>query len=184
MKKALAFFYPGCIPAEITYACEKLQTIMEVENMTLDGNDHISENDKIIKANHSLETFNLHEADKYCCLLIPGGDPGICIGNQKLNLLVQRFHNLKILCAAICAGPILLDQAGLLKGQRIAHGYKGSQLDFVLNHGFFQDVELTNEMLVSNENIITARPEAYKEFAEEIFNKVILNLKKEPKLQK
>jgi 4-methyl-5(b-hydroxyethyl)-thiazole monophosphate biosynthesis len=168
-KKVIAFYYPGCIPAEITFACKKLQPYFVIENMTLDGKDH-----ETIKAHLSLESFNLSKVDNYHCLLIPGGDPGICIGNQKLNFLVQRFHAQKKILAAICAGPIILNQAGILEGQRIAHGYKGSQLEFVLKHGFFKNVELTNENLISVDHIITARPDSYKEFAEEILKKTVL----------
>lgn len=66
------------------------------------------------------------------------------------------------------AGPVLLEQAGLLKGRRIAHGYKEPQLQFLREKGFFKDTELTNEPFIIQDQVITARPDSFIDFAVEI----------------
>ena len=69
---------------------------------------------------------------------------------------------------AICAGPILLEQAGLLSNRRIAHGYKGAQLQWLLDQGHFKNTVLTDEATIIEENIVTARPDSFVDFAVEV----------------
>ena len=168
MKKTLVLLYPGCIANEVFYACEKIQPDFPVEVMTLDGSDHLATNGMIIKAQKALNTFQLTETSNYQILLVPGGDPALCIGLEKLNQLISKFHQENSICAAICAGPILLDQAGILAGKSIAHGYKGKQLEFVLERGFFKNAHLAGLPVQISKNIITAKAEAFTLFADEI----------------
>jgi putative intracellular protease/amidase len=163
--KTLAIFYSGCIEFEIMLACEMLNSKYPVEIITPDGADHIGSNGMVFKSSGSFESVI---PSQYKIVLIPGGDPAILIGNAKLNQIIQQSHSCGSILGAICAGPIVLEQAGILTGRRIAHGYQGSQLDFLLNNGFFKDTTLTKEAYIVDETIVTARPDSFIDFAVEI----------------
>ena len=161
----MAIFYSGCIEFEIMLACEMLNSKYPVEIITPDGADHIGSNGMIFKSSGSFESVI---PSQYKIVLIPGGDPGILIGNQKLNQIIQQSHSHGSILGAICAGPVILEQAGILNSRKIAHGYKGSQLEFLLNKGFFKDTILTKEAYIVEDNIVTARPDSFIDFAVEI----------------
>jgi putative intracellular protease/amidase len=97
--------------------------------------------------------------------LFPGGDPNLLIGNEQLNLVIQKLNANGSVLGAICAGPILLEQAGLLKNRKIAHGYKGAQLQWLLDRGYFKNTTLTAEAFVVEDNIVTARSDSFIDFA-------------------
>lgn len=163
--KTMALFYDGCIEFEVMLACEILNSQLPVEIITPDGEDHLGSNGMTFKANGSLSSL---DTSAYKVVLIPGGDPGVLIGNSELNRVLQDLKSKGAVLGAICAGPVLLEQAGLLKNQRIAHGYKGAQLNWLLENGFFKDTELTEEAVVVNSGVVTARPDSFIDFAIEI----------------
>jgi 4-methyl-5(b-hydroxyethyl)-thiazole monophosphate biosynthesis len=163
--KTLALFYPGCIEFEIMLACEILNSKFPVEIITPDGADHTGSNGMTFKAAGSIANL---DTSAYKTVLIPGGDPGVLIGNVELSQALQRLHANGATLGAICAGPIILDQAGLLHGHQIAHGYKGSQLQFILDNGFFKNTKLTDEAFIVKDKIVTARPDSFIDFAVEI----------------
>lgn len=161
----LAILYPGCIEFEIMLACELLNKKFPIEVATPDGKDHHGSNGMIIKSQMSFADVDVAE---YKVILCPGGDPAIVIGNQKLNQIIQDGFKNNAVIGAICAGPVMLEQAGLLNGRKIAHGYAGPQKDWLLSKGFFKNTVLTDENCIVDDNIITARPYFYIDFAIEI----------------
>lgn len=165
LQKTLAIFYPGCIEFEIMLACEILNKDFPVEVATPGGEDHIGSNGMTIKANTS---FELIDPAKYKTILVPGGDPGYVIGNQRLSEVLQQAYTNRSILGAICAGPIIFEQAGLLKNRRIAHGYKGAQLKWITEKGFFKETILSDDPYIVDDNIVTARPDSFIDFAVEI----------------
>ncbi len=163
--KTLALLYPGCIEFEIMLACEIMNQKFPIDVVTPDGLDHRGSNGMVFKASRSIAGANPND---YKAALIPGGDPGILIGNERLNNLLECLNANGAILAAICAGPIVLEQAGLLNGQKIAHGYKGPQLKFLSENGFFKETHLTDRAIIVNGNIVTARPDSFIDFAVEV----------------
>lgn len=163
--KTMALFYDGCIEFEIMLACEILNSHLPVEIITPEGLDHVGSNGMTFKAHGSLSSV---ETSAYKVVLIPGGDPDVLIGNSELSRILQDLKSKGAVLGAICAGPVILEQAGLLKGQRIAHGYKGPQLNWLLEHGFFKETELTEEAVIVDNGIVTARPDSFINFAIEV----------------
>lgn len=76
--------------------------------------------------------------------IIPGGDIS-CINNAFLHQFLQNLKKKEVLIAAICAGVNLLDDAGILKG---ISSTQSADLD-----------------LVNSSRVITARANAYVDFA-------------------
>jgi putative intracellular protease/amidase len=163
--KTLAFLYPGCISFEILLACEILHPHFPVEVVTPDGRDHPASNGLVTRAAHPLVAV---DPGHYKVALFPGGDPGALVGNAVLAEKVKELAGRGVILGAICAGPLILDLAGLLRGRRIAHGYEEPQLRFLEEKGFFRGVELSGDPLVSEGKIVTARPDSFIDFAVEL----------------
>ncbi len=163
--KTMVLFYPGCIEFEVMLACEILNSKYPVDVITPHGGDHVGSNGMVVKATKSLSEVNPSD---YKTALFPGGNPTLLIGNEQLNLVIQKLNANGSVLGAICAGPILLEQAGLLKNRKIAHGYKGEQLQWLLDRGHFQNTTLTNEAVITENNIVTSRPDSFIDFAVEV----------------
>ena len=163
--KTMVLFYPGCIEFEVMLAAEILNGKYPVEVKTPDGTDHTGSNGMVFKSSGAIESI---DPRSYKVGLIPGGDPGVLIGNSGLNKKLVEMHSQGAALGAICAGPVVLEQAGLLKGKRIAHGYKGPQLQFLNEKGFFKETVLTDESVITENQIVTARPDSFIDFAIEI----------------
>ncbi len=106
--------------------------------------------------------MNLSEVDSESIdfLLIPGGNPALYADRTDIQQLLNRLNERGIPMAAICGGPEFLAQAGILKGKRMTHGYDTEYAEKV-----FADCLVQDEDVVVDGNVITARGQAYAEFA-------------------
>ena len=96
-------------------------------------------------------------------IIIPGGDPEPYRERTDLHQLLKNVHEHGKIIAAICGGPGFLAHAGLLNGLRIAHGYSREDAIRV-----FEGSIITDEDVIVERNI-TARGQAYAEFAVEVY---------------
>lgn len=163
----LAVLYPGCISFEIMLAMELLNDTFPVQVATPEGKMHHATNGLHITAQHSFATAPASEAQ---VILVPGGDPGKVVENpthsQALSQLLQTALEHKAWIGAICAGPLLLAQAHLLKGKRFTHGYQDLHPEFLAP--FWEGAHFEDAPLVVDGQIITAQPQAHIDFATEI----------------
>lgn len=103
----------------------------------------------------AMEGYSIHcdisldeiDCSKVRSFIVPGGDISNIDHKNVLDMLNQ-LHDKKVIIAGICAGVDILDKAGVLKGVSSTHS---SDLD-----------------CVRDKNIITARPNAYVDFAIEV----------------
>ncbi|RAK08465.1 4-methyl-5(b-hydroxyethyl)-thiazole monophosphate biosynthesis [Halanaerobium saccharolyticum] len=100
------------------------------------------------------------DAAELKAVVLPGGMPGAANlrESEELLKLIKEVYEEDKLCAAVCAGPIVLEAAGVLKGKN-ATSYPG-----------FDDqmpsCNYREERVVIDENIITSRgPGVAMEFA-------------------
>lgn len=91
-------------------------------------------------------------------LIIPGGNISE-INNAEVKAYLQDLKEKDVLIAGICAGVDVLDDAGILRDVKSTHS--------------------TNEDLVSDKNVITARANAYVDFAIEAAKKLDLFVSEE-----
>lgn len=72
----------------------------------------------IIKADKLIDEINL---DDYTALYIPGGTKGAerLRDDQKVINIVKKFDQDKKIIAAICAGPIVLERAGVVSNKSV-----------------------------------------------------------------
>ena len=120
-------------------------SLIGVENKTIRGTHdfHITTN----------KLINEISAAEFDVVVLPGGLPGttnLRNSTAVINLIKEAYSNNKI-CAAICAAPIVLRDAGIAENKNIT-GYPGcEQLSLNPNFNFTgNDVEIDG-------NIITAK---------------------------
>lgn len=104
--------------------------------------------------------FRRSELLKSMGLILPGGMPGAknLSLHDGLAKLLNHHAPLRTLIAAICAAPKILGARGLLRGRR-ATCYPGFENEL-------EGSILSNEMVVEDDNFITARgPAAAVDFA-------------------
>lgn len=87
------------------------------------------------------------ETEQTRSFIIPGGDISL-INNDFLQQYLQDLKKKGVLIAAICAGVNLLEDAGILKGIQSTHS---------------MDLDIAND-----NHVITARANAYVDFAVEV----------------
>ncbi|WP_040211143.1 DJ-1 family glyoxalase III [Clostridium polynesiense] len=114
--------------------------------------------------------LNSSELVSYDGIVLPGGMPGA--ENLKNNLqvveLVKEYYSNGKIVAAICAAPIVLEKAGIIRGKKIT-----SFPDFKekLDNSIYNE-----DMVVEDENIITSRgPATALPFSYAILKKLGLN---------
>ena len=104
----------------------------------------------VIKSDVRIDYIDLY-TDTYDLIYIPGGMPGAASlrDNEKVQELLKWHHKEETKMAAICAGPIALEAAGILKGE------KGTSFP-----GFEDELsydKYVKEPVVVSGNIITSR---------------------------
>lgn len=95
-------------------------------------------------------------------LIIPGGSP---ILNDDISRLISECEKNGAIIGGICGGVTCLAYAGVLESRRFTSYNKNHlQYDFEAKLG-----EFTDNMYESDKRIVTAKPDAYLEFALELF---------------
>ncbi|WBW50006.1 DJ-1/PfpI family protein [Peptoniphilus equinus] len=94
--------------------------------------------------------------DDYKALYIPGGSAGAATlaDNHKVREMVELYNGLEKLVFAMCAGPVVLDKANVLKNRKFTC-YPG--VEQRMSDGLVPE----DQALVEDDNIITARGPAY-----------------------
>jgi len=99
----------------------------------------------VIKAPYTLKELDLSNLD---AIALPGGFEGMnnLKADERILNIIKDLHSKGKLVAAICASPIVLNEAGVLQGDFTC--YPGCEVGIKANR--------KNQALVKNANIITA----------------------------
>ncbi|MHA2386867.1 MAG: DJ-1/PfpI family protein [Candidatus Thorarchaeota archaeon] len=158
--KSYVLLYDGFVQFEIILSLLLLKDKSEIHTFSVD--ERVVSSHERIKAKADLLLEDV-DPDNVDLLIIPGGEPGIYKERKDINTLLQDIHLRGKPIAAICGGPEFLANAGILKDKRITHGHDE---EYALK--VFTDCALVDEDVVIDGNIITARGQAFAEFAVEI----------------
>lgn len=121
---------------------------IEVVTISLNSLDVKGDHGIPIIADQRIDQINIDDFD---AIVLPGGMPGA--GNlrdsPKILEFVRKIYNKDGLVAAVCAAPIVLEEAGILKGNK-ATSYPGFSDEMPSS-------EYLEKRVVKDGNIITAR---------------------------
>lgn len=160
--KVLVFLAEGFEEVEALTVVDFLRRAdIEVDTVSISEKTVKGAHDIIVTADMLLE--EVKSVGTYHAVVIPGGIPGATNlrDNDRVIEIVKSMNEDDKLLAAICAGPIVLEKAGVLDGRDVT-----SYPDF---EGEFQDCHYIEASIVKDGNIITGRgPALAADFAIEI----------------
>jgi 4-methyl-5(b-hydroxyethyl)-thiazole monophosphate biosynthesis len=150
LKKAIVLLAEGfedieaLTPVDILRRGKLSCTICSVD----DKNEKTSSRGTTVKTDEILKNINI---DEYDAVILPGGLPGATNlrDNDNVIKLVSAFNKNGKLVAAICAAPIVLDKAGIIKNKNVTS-----------NPNFkdeLKEVNYKEDFVVQDGNIITSR---------------------------
>ncbi|SHJ49149.1 Putative intracellular protease/amidase [Hathewaya proteolytica DSM 3090] len=166
MKKVLLYLYNNMADFEVTLACDSLSSIDGIELITFAQNKNNVEANSKLKYVPDMtleETLKIEDID---ALIIPGGYERICSDN--LVKLIKSLDYKKKLLAAICAAPEFLAKSEVLQGHKFTTSLNKEYYTENNIEDKFQWDNYVDEKAVRDSNIITAKGNAFVEFAAEI----------------
>jgi putative intracellular protease/amidase len=157
--------YNGFAQFEIIFTCLFMKEKGDIIVVGIDENEVKSIEGFIIKPTKQLKSLDINEID---LLVIPGGEAKNIYNNSYLDELLRKLNEKKKVIAAICAAPVKLAKAGILVNKKfVVDKSELKEFEEEFKNSFF-----VNENVVIDENIITAKPCGYMEFALEISEKM------------
>lgn len=170
-KKVLVFVANGSEEIEALSVVNILRRAdIEVNLCSIAGDNTIigSHNIKIITDT----VFKDINIDEYDSVVIPGGLPGAynLRDSSDVVLALKTFNEKGRLCAAICAGPIVLAKAGIIKGINVTSYPAEDFINPIIDSGAIY----SDKIVEKDKNIITARgPATTMYFALEILESLL-----------
>lgn len=148
--------YDTCVQFEVVLAALFLKQKAEIVTYGLEMRDHITYEGFLVRPHRLLEDM---DPDKVDLFIIPGGDPDEMLGDLILGKKLRGLNERGKVLAAICGGPVHLGTAGVLQGKRF------TSPEYMSRPGDFEGGIFVDDDVVEDGNIITARPNAYVDFA-------------------
>ncbi len=123
-------------------------TTLAVGGTGVDGLDVKGAHDIVVRAD---KTLSAGASDAWEMVILPGGVPGSMHlrDDPDVQALIRRQNDCGRKLGAICAAPLALNAAGVLKGRR-ATSYPNIEKDLV-------GVTYLNEPVVRDGNVVTSR---------------------------
>lgn len=103
------------------------------------------------------------EIESYDMIVLPGGLPGATNlrDNKQVIELVQFFNQQQKYIAAICAAPIVLQEAGVVSGKTIT-SYPGEKYESLFKDSIYkEDIVVVDGHLITSRGPATTLPFAY-----------------------
>lgn len=102
-------------------------------------------------------------------LVVPGGDTSVVLGHEPLRRLVRHFADTGKLIAAICGGPAVLGDAGVLDDRRFTASLTPTDRAWC---GVEGRGSMVPELVVVDDPLVTATGSSYLAFAEEVLRRL------------
>lgn len=151
MKKVIIFLADGFEEVEALTVVDYLRRVdISVDLVSISDSLEVKgAHEVVVQSDMTLE--NLEDIDKYDGAIIPGGMPGASNIRDcdEVIRIIKKLNSDKKLLAAICAGPIVLDRAGVIEGKNIT-SYPGFEQELSKS-------KLSKDGVVRDENVITGK---------------------------
>lgn len=157
--------YNGFAQFEIIFTCLFMKRKGDIIVVGIDENEVESIEGFIIKPTQQLKNLHIDEVDLF---VIPGGEAKNIYNNSYLDEFLRELNEKRKIIAAICAAPVKLAKAGILDNKKFTVD-KPELKEFEES---FKNSFFVNENVIIDENIITAKPCGYIDFALEISKKM------------
>lgn len=149
MKKVVVFLAEGFEEIEALTVVDLLRRANVIcDTCSLKEKQVKGAHDIIIEADKVIDELDIIEYDG---IILPGGMPGSTNLKEceKIVTWVKEFNEKRKLIAAICAAPIVLGEADIIKGRKVT-SYPGFE-------GELKESIYCEEIVVEDNNIITSR---------------------------
>lgn len=130
----------------------------ELITVSLDETEVTSAEGFIMKPHVLIDNVNANDVDAF---IIPGGNSPSILGNKKLQTLLKELDEKEKIIGAICYGPLLLADAGILSGRNFTTSVT-TDLELF---NIFEGATHVDEGVVVDKHIVTAKGEDYVDFA-------------------
>lgn len=162
--KVLVFLADGFEEVEALTVIDYLRRAsIDVDTVSIGEKTVKGAHDVIVTADKVLSEID--NVEIYDAVVIPGGIPGATNlrDNNRVIEIVKSLNEDDKLLAAICAGPIVLERAGVIRGKKVT-SYPGFEEELV-------DCQYVEASVVKDGNIITSRgPALAGDFSIEIIS--------------
>ncbi len=157
--KTYVLVYEGFVQFEVILTNYFMNTVGEVVTVGID-NDTVTSHEGFQTIPHlTIEEVDIEDIDLF---VIPGGTPQELFGKDKFYELIKKLDSNNIVIGSICASPIHLAKAGVLAGKKFTTTLPVDEFDE------FTDGEYVDEIVVIDDNIVTAKARGYVDFALEL----------------
>lgn len=151
--------YPGFSEFEVTVALALLSRTHDIVNVGLSLEPVRGEGGLRVLPEQRIEDL---KASGFAALLIPGAaDMAVLRDQEALTTLARDLHAKRRVLAAICGGPFVLGQAGVLEGLSYTVTFTPEQRAFL---GVFPEAGFEYRDVVRSGHVITGQGHAFAEF--------------------
>lgn len=157
--KAHVLIYESFTEFEVILANYFIKTKGEIVSVGINDKIITSCEGFKIKPDITIDELDLSDVE---ILIIPGGNPEEIMKCDELREILIELNSNKVLIASICSGTIHLAKASVLDNKKYTSAFDLEEMAELSN------ATSVDENVVKYENIITARPNGYVDFAIEI----------------
>ena len=161
MKKVAVFLAEGFEEGEALFVVDVLRRAEFQCNL-------VSINEEMVKGAHGImvlaDKIISDEIKEYDMIVLPGGLPGATNlrDDERVIELVKYFDKApKKFVAAICAAPMILEKAGIIKGRTVT-SYPGEEYTTLLKDAnYVEDIVVVDDHLITSRGPASVLPFAY-----------------------
>jgi len=168
MKEVLCFIYDGFADFEIVLTCSAINQDdnYEVKYIAYEKTPVYSTGG--LRINPDKTVSEIAGTENIEGLIIPGGS--IRILKPELEKLIKQLNEKKKLLAAICAGPEFLAKSGVLDGKKYTTTEDPQSYEEINEKDPFPRETYVETRVLQDGNIITAKGNAFTDFALKIWD--------------
>lgn len=152
MKKVLVFLADGFEEVEALTPVDYLRRSgVEVDTVSIKNDKHVTSSHNVtVVADLTIDKVNPND---YALVFVPGGMPGATNlrDDEKVIEIIKEINKNGDFVSAVCAGPIVLERAGVLKDKNAtSFPTMKDELKSVKNY-------VEDEVVVKDSNVLTSR---------------------------